>query len=124
MGKPQVEAFPSHVAPAEVRAMSGWLDRREQFVASLLYGSDLRLLEALQLQVKDVDFDRGEITLLAGKGNKDRRTPLHGSLREPPLRQLVFARLEHDQDRARSIPATGVPESLARKHPRLDTSMS
>jgi integron integrase len=114
--------LPVVLTPAEARVVLDRLEGREQLVASLLYGAGLRLLEALRLRVKDVDFDRREITVRFGKGNKDRRTPLPERLREPLLRQLAFARLEHDHDRARSIPVSEVPESLARKYPQLTSS--
>jgi integrase len=56
-------------------------------MASLMYGAGLRLLECVELRVKDADFDRGELTIRDGKGGKDRRTMLAAALRDP-LRAL------------------------------------
>ena len=47
-----------------------------RLIANLLYGSGLRLLEALRLRVKDLDFERHEILVHDGKGAKDRVTML------------------------------------------------
>ena len=52
-------------------------------VASLLYGSGLRLMEAMRLRVQDVDLGKGEITVRCGKGQRDRRTVLPVAAREP-----------------------------------------
>ena len=60
----------------EVRRLLAQLEGVEGQVVRLLYGSGLRLLEALRLRVKDVDFDRRELTVRSGKGDKDRRTTL------------------------------------------------
>ena len=65
---------------AEVQAVLAELTGDKWLVASILYGSGLRLMECLQLRVKDVDFSRGEITVHDGKGGKDRMTMLPESL--------------------------------------------
>src|SRR5262249_55664788 len=61
---------------AEVRAVIGQLQGPPRLMALLLYGSGLRLLGAARLRVKDVDFARHQITVRAGKGDKDRAVPL------------------------------------------------
>ncbi len=86
-------------------------------VARLLYGSGLRLLEALRLRVQDLDFDRHELTVRAGKGGKDRRTPLPGSLVEPLRQQLHAARSLHEQDLREGHGEVDLPNALARKLP-------
>jgi Phage integrase, N-terminal SAM-like domain/Phage integrase family len=68
----------------EVLALLDELSGTQRLVASLLYGSGLRLLEALRLRVKDVDFERHEIVVRQGKGRKDRVAPLPGDLRPRP----------------------------------------
>jgi integron integrase len=87
-------------------------------VASLLYGSGLRLLEALRLRVKDLDFDRGEIAVRDGKGGKDRVTMLPLSLAPPLREQLARARKLHQRDLADGFGAVALPGALARKYPR------
>ncbi len=59
-----------------VRAVLERMDGVEALVSEVLCGSGLRLMEALRLRVKDLDFERRELTVRDGKGNKDRRTML------------------------------------------------
>jgi site-specific recombinase XerD len=63
----------------EVRQLFAHLDGVVLLVCTLLYGSGLRLLECLHLPVKDIDFERNEISVRDGKGNKDRVTTLPSS---------------------------------------------
>ncbi|HEX7916088.1 integron integrase, partial [Rudaea sp.] len=86
-------------------------------VASLLYGTGLRLLEGLRLRAKDVDFGRREIVVRDGKGGKDRRTMLPAALVPPLLAQLDEARRIHGADLAAGFGETWLPHALARKYP-------
>lgn len=87
-------------------------------VASLLYGSGLRLTEGLRLRVKDLDFDYGQLTVRAGKGEKDRRTVLPRPLEEPLRRQLARVRQLHEQDLGDGYGAVHLPYALERKYPQ------
>lgn len=64
--------LPVVLTDTEVKAVLIQLDGVHGLIASLLYGSGLRLMEAMRLRVKDVDFERFEITVRNGKGEKDR----------------------------------------------------
>jgi integron integrase len=86
-------------------------------IASLLYGSGLRLMEALRLRVKDLDFDYGQITVRSGKGEKDRRTVLPGPLVGPLRDQFARAKLLHEQDLRGGYGAVYLPYALERKYP-------
>lgn len=105
----------------EVRAILDLLDGTPHLAASLMYGSGLRLMECLRLRVKDVDFDRNEITVRDGKGQKDRVTMLPSALRQPLIEQLERARLQHRADRVRGWGAVELPYALARKYPNEAT---
>src|SRR6266581_8709468 len=67
-------------------------------VAGLLYGTGMRLLEALRLRVKDVDFAGNEITVRGGKGDRDRVTMLPERLKGPLLHHLAGVRAQHERD--------------------------
>ncbi len=88
-------------------------------MARLIYGCGLRIQECLSLRVKDIDFERGTLTVRAGKGDKDRMTVLPDSLKSDLLPHLDMARKLFDQDAAR-VDAAGVelPYALERKYPK------
>ena len=80
----------------------------EALVAGLLYGSGLRLMEALRLRVRDLDFARNTITVRDGKGGKDRRTLLPRRLGEELRQHLQAVRRVHQQDLGRWLWPGGV----------------
>ena len=69
-------------------------------MASLMYGAGLRLLECAELRVKDVNFDRGEVTIRDGKGGKDRVTMLPAAMKGPLLEHLKRVKGQHEMDLA------------------------
>ncbi len=97
--------LPVVLTPAEVKAVLAQLRGVPRLVASLLYGSGLRLLEALELRVKDVDFARREIVVRQGKGRKDRVTMLPVSVRELADEHLRRVQRLHRDDLARGLGA-------------------
>ena len=114
---------PAHVPAVftreEVRAILSRLSGASGLMASLLYGSGLRLSECLKLRVKDIDFGYGEIVVRDGKGGKDRRTPLPGPLAEPLALHLERVRSLHERDLRAGFGCVELPYALARKYPRV-----
>jgi len=108
---------PVVLSRAEVGAILGEMRGVPALVAALLYGSGLRLLEALQLRVKDIDFERREIIVRSGKGDRDRRTMLPEVLVGPLWRQLDARRVEHEADRRSGAGRVTLPMGLACKLP-------
>lgn len=102
---------------AEAAALLSHLSGTYKLIAALLYGSGLRLTEALRLRVKDLDFEYMEITIRDGKGEKDRRTILPRPLAESLRRQLDRVRLLHEQDLRDGCGEVYLPYALARKYP-------
>lgn len=87
-------------------------------MASILYGSGLRLAECLNLRIKDLDFALNEIIVRGGKGNNDRRTILPGSLNPPLILQIEKARIRLDENLlVEGFMGASLPEGLARKYP-------
>ncbi len=84
----------------------------------LLYGSGMRAMECLRLRVKDLDFDRKQITIRQGKGGKDRVTVLPPSLIIPLKEQLKAGRILHKKDLANGHGEVYLPHALARKYPQ------
>lgn len=109
--------LPTVLSVAEVQAILARMDGRPWLLASLLYGTGLRLMECLRLRVQEVDFKRNEIMVRNGKGGKDRRTMLPRTLVEPLQREIERARLLHQSDLAAGFGAAWLPHALARKYP-------
>ena len=101
----------------EVRRVLAQLDGVPQLVASLLYGAGLRLQECLELRVKDIDFERGEIVVRRGKGQKDRRTMLPECLKDPLRAHLDGVRRRHQRDLGDGFGRVVLPSALDRKYP-------
>ncbi|EDY38052.1 integron integrase [Cyanobium sp. PCC 7001] len=101
----------------EVRSVLQRLDGTEALVAGLLYGSGLRLMEALRLRVHDLDFGRQELTVRNGKGGKDRRTLLPRRLAEQLRPHLQEVKSIHQQDLAEGWGRVQLPHALGRKYP-------
>lgn len=109
--------LPVVLSRAEVAAVLREVAGPPRVVAALLYGAGLRLLECLQLRVKDVDFDRREILVRRGKGARDRVTVLPELLVAPLERQLAVVRLLHERDVKAGGGRVALPEALGRKYP-------
>jgi integron integrase len=108
---------PTVLSRDEITRVLARMDGRPWLLASLLYGTGMRLMEALRLRIKDVDFGRNEITIRDGKGGKDRRTMLPRSLVEPLRHEIERARLLHEADLHAGFGAVWLPHALARKYP-------
>lgn len=109
--------LPTVLAPAEAQAVLRQLKGTPYLVAGLMYGSGLRLIEALRLRVKDVDFAMRQIIVRDGKGAKDRVTLLPESLRAELQRHLAKTKLLHEEDCARGLGEVFLPYALGRKYP-------
>ncbi len=101
----------------EVRATLARLSGRPWLLASLMYGTGMRVMEAVRLRVKDVEFARREIVVRDGKGAKDRITMLPAQLVEPLRNALVAAARQHEADLAAGHGEVYLPHALARKYP-------
>jgi integron integrase len=115
--------LPVVLAHDEIRKVFANLQGRARLVVGLLYGSGLRLSEALEIRVKDLDLERRELTVRNGKGGKDRVTVIPAEL-VAPLRSHL-ARLEAWFRREREVGAPGVPlpDALKKKYPAASTSL-
>lgn len=112
---------PTVLSIEDVARVLDAMPRGPQLMASLLYGSGLRVAECCTLRVKDLDLERGELTVRAGKGGRDRRTTLPAAL-VPDLRaHLEQIRRLHKRDLGRGHGAVELPDALARKLPSAAT---
>ncbi|MGQ0815047.1 MAG: integron integrase [Gemmatimonadota bacterium] len=115
---PKPHRVPVVLTRDEVRAVLSELRGTHLLVCNLLYGSGLRLLEALQLRVKDVLLDRGELVVRAAKGGNERLTMLPDAVRKEMLRQLERVAELHARDVERGGGWVETPHALRLKYPR------
>lgn len=104
----------------EVKQTLAFLEGTPELLVKLLYGSGLRITEAVRLRVQDIDFGYRQITVRNGKGLSDRVTPFSESL-EPLLHNhLERVKAIHEKDLAAEAGAVYLPYALARKYPNAD----
>lgn len=111
--------IPSVLTQQEVGSLLRGMEGEAQLIARLLYGTGMRLMEAMRLRVKDVDFDRSAIVVREAKGNKDRVVMLPQSLVTDLRCQLAVARAQWESDRRASHGGVDVPHALEKKYPAL-----
>lgn len=111
------ERLPVVLSRDEVGAVLGQLGGVMWIVAALLYGSGLRLSECLDMRVKDVDFDRNQVVVRRGKGQKDRVTMLPAKVRPALEKHLAVVRRQHAADLTSGVGRVVLPFALDRKYP-------
>lgn len=107
--------LPTVLSRPEILSILDAMEGVTRLVALLLYGSGLRLIEALRLRVKDLDFARGELTVRSGKGGKDRVTMLPGQVASPLHDHLLAVREQHEGDLRKGLGSVELPFALDRK---------
>jgi len=118
----QVKRLPVVLSADEVRRIFRFMEGEHLLMAQLLYGTGLRIMEAMRLRVKDIDFTRNTIIVREAKGNKDRAVMLPASLVEPLHAQLARANALWVRDREDGRPGVYLPHALERKFPRAGQS--
>jgi integron integrase len=103
---------------AECERLFEALEGTPRLMAQLMFGGGLRLTELLRLRVQDVDLERGQIIVRAGKGDEDRVTVLPERLLEKLRAHRERLRRLHVQDREKRLPGVWLPEALTRKYPQ------
>lgn len=114
---PERRSLPVVFTKDEANAVIAHLRGENRLIASLLYGSGLRIMEAVRLRVKDVDFGRKEITVRDGKGEQDRLTMMPQSLAAALEAQIEAVRQLHQHDLKGGFGEVYLPYALAKKYP-------
>ncbi|NIM93054.1 MAG: integron integrase [Anaerolineales bacterium] len=109
--------IPTVLTRDEVHLVIERLPEKYRLIASLLYGSGLRLTECIRLRVKDVDFEMRQIIVRDGKGNKDRSTVFPEVLIIPMKSHLLRVKGLHKEDLSRGFGSVELPFALERKYP-------
>jgi integron integrase len=106
----------------ETESILAHLSGTNLLLASLLYGAGLRLMEALRLRVKDLDFNMNQIVVREGKGDIDRYTMLPLSLKAPLQDHLRRIKILHQKDLKEGYGRVYLPFALERKYPDVNAS--
>lgn len=115
--------LPTVLTQEEVRAVLAYLKDVPKLMAELIYGTGIRVMECMQLRIKDIDFRSRIITVRSGKGGKDRTVRLPRLL-EGPLQQHILRILaEHKDSLNRGGGYAPMPNALARKYPSAAKSV-
>lgn len=123
IGRPQRRPhLPVVLTREEVAALLGLMQGVHRLLARLMYGTGLRLTEALQLRVKDIDFRMQALIVRSGKGDKDRVVMLPAVLQAELREQLGLARRIWEQDATEQRGGVAMPHALERKYPRAGSS--
>ncbi|MBL8334338.1 MAG: integron integrase [Rubrivivax sp.] len=129
IGRPRTDRrLPVVLSRAEVAAVLAALRAQPRqgpvlgLLGRLLYGTGMRLLEALRLRVKDLEFDQRAVIVREGKGAKDRVVMLPGSLEAPLRAHLAEVHTLWQADRAQGLAGVHLPHALARKYGRAAES--
>ena len=115
------ERLPVVLSREEVSAVLEGTGGALRIIILLLYGAGLRLGECLELRVKDIDFDRKQIVIRRGKGQKDRATMLPAAAGCTLPAHLEQVRIRHQVDLAAGFGRVALPAALDRKYPRAST---
>ena len=108
--------MPAVLSPSEVAGLLGQLRGRAWLMAALMYGSGLRVMECVELRIKDLHLDRAELTVRDGKGGKDRVTVLPTAVRPALVAHLRQVKAQHERDLAAGAGMVALPGALAAKY--------
>lgn len=111
------EHLPVVLSREEISRVLGQLQGVPKLMATLLYGSGLRLLECARLRIKDLDYGCGHIVVRRGKGKKDRVTLFPASIRDSLRTHLEKVQALHQQDLEAGGGFVELPEALRVKYP-------
>ncbi len=114
--------LPTVLSRAETRLLLSHLEGLPWLMATLLYGSGLRLMECCRLRIKDVDFERNQLTIRGAKGRKDRFALFPEGAKEGLQRQVEIIKKKHREDLSRGAGYVKFPEALSRKYPQAASS--
>jgi integron integrase len=110
--------LPTVLSKEEVARVLTAISGTYGLMAKIIYGCGLRLMECVRLRVKDVDFQRNQITVRDGKGMKDRKTMLPGQLEPFLLEHLSGVKIIHEHDLQKGLGEVYLPFALERKYPK------
>ena len=114
------QRLPVVLSRKEISDIFQCLKDKYRLMAGIIYGGGLRLQECLMLRVKDIDYERNCITILSGKGDKDRQTIFPDNLKEIFKKHVEAIFKIFEEDRKNNIEGVWLPSALERKYPNVN----
>jgi len=111
------ERLPVVLTRQEIQRLFSLLHGVNGLIVRLAYGTGMRRMEVLRLRVQDVDFGYNQITVRAGKGNKDRQSMLPRALADELKEHLTKVKQAHERDLAEGFGTVALPDAIERKYP-------
>ena len=111
-----LKILPTVLSRSETNKILSVMEGKTGLIAKMLYGCGFRLLECLRLRVKDIDFERNEITIHQAKGGKDRKTMLPKLLKENLKEQIIRTKIIYEQELLKGFGEVSLPYALDRKY--------
>jgi integron integrase len=118
------QKIPTVLSRSEASRIISELQGIQKLIVQLMYGSGLRISEAIRLRVKDVDFDNNGLFVMEAKGDKSRRTLLPSALISALTDQIDFVQHTLDADKAIGKAGVFMPDALAKKWPKAQYEMA
>ena len=116
--------IPIVLSKDEAKSIINHITGRRNLIIRILYGSGLRISEAVNLRVKDIDLSNGGLFVMEGKGYKSRRTLLPNSLIDPLKQQIDFVKNQFKADKAIGMAGVFMPDALSRKMPKAQYELA
>ncbi len=118
--KPNV---PTVMTQQEVRLLLAMMEGKHAFMAKMIYGGGLRLMECIRMRIQDIDFGQGLLFIRGGKGGKDRTTLLAKNLHDECRKWILHSQALYKEDIEEGFGEVYIPEALARKYPNASKSV-
>ena len=116
--------LPAVLSREEVKRLMAVVEGTTGLMLRLMYGTGMRLMECVRLRVKDLDFDRGVITVKGGKGDKDRQVMLPKAMAADLSGHKERLRVLWAADREAGLPGVWLPEALEVKYPNAGRELA
>ncbi len=115
--------IPTVMTPQEIQRLLAMMNGKHAFMAKMIYGGGLRLMECIRLRIQDIDFGQGLIFVRGGKGGKDRTTLFAKNIQEECQKWILHSQLLYKKDIEEGFGEVYMPEALARKYPNAAKSI-
>jgi integron integrase len=112
--------IPTVLSKNEVKKIFYYLEGKSSLILRLIYGTGMRLNEALNLRIQDIDLEYNHIHLRKTKGDKDRVTVLPNALKTELINQISYVKMLYEKDKRTNHNSVEIPKALRKKYPNAE----